>query len=471
MVWPNLVTLFETNVLLYFLAINGMYTFLFLLAFFEVRKQHKRAFIDDYDYFYKSKLAPSISLLVTAHNEELCIVESVKSYLALQYPKLEVIVINDGSTDGTLELLKRTFKLKKVYRVLQARIKCQNIKGYYVSQLYSNLIVLDKIQGGKGDALNAGLNAARYPYFASLDADAILEKDALLRIMKPLYENPNYNIGAGGIVRVINGCRVENSMVKDVRLSKNPLVIVQVLEYIRAFTAGRAGFALLKALPIVSGAFSVYRTVVARRIGGYDPKALGEDFEFVVRFHRALRERKKRYNLMYRAYPICWTEVPETLKLLGRQRNRWYRGLTYALHKHERMLLNPLYGRIGFLSLPFFFFFEFLGPIIEGIGYVYLAYYLLSGRMLSFFVLTFLALALLWGVFLSLLAVLFEDLNFHWYNKWYNVATLILFAFLENIFYRPLHTFWRLTGLVDYLRGKKGWGIMERKGFQTAPAK
>ncbi|OGC24885.1 hypothetical protein A2291_01945 [candidate division WOR-1 bacterium RIFOXYB2_FULL_42_35] len=372
MIWNNSRIIFEAFVILYFLVINSMYTMVFLVSFFEVRIQNRRAFIDDYEHLNNSKLAPGVSLIVSAYNERVLIKDSVRSYLNLQYPRFEIIVVNDGSTDDTLEILAKEFGLIKTFKRLRTHARCKPVKGYYVTERDSNLIVIDKQNGGKADALNAGINAAHYPYFASLDGDAILQGDALLRIMKPIYENPNKVVGVGGIIRVMNDCDLEDGQVKEIRMSRNPLVIFQILEYIRAFTAGRTGFSLLKSLPIASGAFSLYNTTMAREMGGYDPNAIGEDFEFITRVHRTMREKKRDYEVKFRAYPICWTEVPSTIKALAKQRNRWHRGLTGVLQKHEKMLFNPRYGSIGLFSLPFFFLFEFMGPIVEGIGYIYI---------------------------------------------------------------------------------------------------
>lgn len=445
-----------------------MYSLLTLLAYFEVRSQRKRSFIDDYTYLRRSKLTPGISLLVPAHNEETTIVEAIKSHLRTNYPKYEVIIINDGSTDKTIEVLREEYKLKKIYRVIQTCIKTRKVKGYYISETEPNLVFIDKVNGGKADALNAGINAARYHYFMSIDADVILEKDAMLRVMKPLLENPEKNFAAGGIIRVANGCIVKKGEIKEIKLSRKPLPIFQVLEYIRAFTAGRAGFSKLKSLVIVSGAFGAFNTEQTRRIGGYEHKTVGEDMELLVRLHRRLRERKiKKYNIFFRAYPVCWTEVPETLRILGRQRNRWHRGLCDVISRHKRMIFNPRYGPIGLFSMPFFFLFEYLGPIIEMIGYIYLIYLTAFSIVDWPFFLAFLALAILWGMLLSVSAVLFEELNFKWYRKWYYIAVLIIFAIFENLGYRQLTVLWRIYGFYDFLRKKQAWGAMPRKGFQS----
>ncbi|MBU0731929.1 glycosyltransferase family 2 protein [Patescibacteria group bacterium] len=454
-------------ILIYFLQINLLYTFFTVLAFFEVRRQGKRIFIDDYAYLYHSKLTPGVSLLVPAYNEEATIVDSLKSHLRNKYPKYEVICINDGSTDKTLEILKKEFKLKeKKNHVIRTDVLNKPIRGYYVSTIDSSLIVIDKEGGGKSDALNAGINVARYPYFMSLDADTMLEEDAILKIMKPMVENPK-NVASGGIVRVINGCTEKDGIVSEIKLSKNSLVRFQVLEYIRAFTAGRAGFSRIKNLLIVSGAFGVFKKDEVIELGGYKLGNIGEDMEVLVNLHEESRKAKRDYNILYRAYPVAWTEVPENLKSLGRQRNRWHRGLAGVLWSYKHMLFNPKYGSVGMFGLPFFFLFEFLGPIIEFTGYLYLIVLIAAGIINWPFFFLFLALAILWGVFLSISALLFEELNFKWYKKWYYIIILLIYAVIENVSYRQITVWYRIKGLLSFARGEKAWGKQERKGFKN----
>ena len=436
-----------------------------ILAYFEFKKQFQRSFIDDYPYLYKSKLTPGVSILVPAYNEESTVIDSIKSLLLINYPKFEIIVINDGSTDNTLDALTREFNLKSIYHVIRTKIKTKLIKRYYVSTTEPRLIVIDKVNGGKADSLNAGINTLKYSYFISIDADVILEEDAMLKIMKPLLENPKRNVVAGGIVRVANGCLIEKGKLKEVRLSRNPLPIFQVVEYLRAFTAGRAGFQKLKSLLIISGAFSVFNVDEVRRIKGYDRKSIGEDMELIVRLHKNLKDRKKDYNFLYRAYPVCWTEVPGSIKMLDRQRSRWQRGLIDTLIKHRHMISNPRYGMVGMFGIPFFFYFEFMGPIIEIIGYLSIIYLLIVQRMDIRFFLLFLGLAVLWGSILSVFTILLEDIYFRRYKKWYYLAILSLFSLFENFGYRHITLISRIKGVVDYLRKKKSWGEMRRTGF------
>lgn len=436
-----------------------------ILAFFEFKKQYNRSFIDDYPYLYDSKLTPGVSILMPAYNEQSSIINSVRSLLSIKYPKFEVIVINDGSKDNTVNELIKEFNLKEIYHVIHTKIKTKKIKHYYVSLSEHRLIVIDKSNGGKADALNSGINAAKYPYFICIDADVILEEDAMLRIMKPMLEDPKKNIVAGGIVRVANGCTIKNGKLVDVKLSHKLLPIFQIVEYARAFTIGRAGFEKLKSLLIVSGAFSVFNIEQVRKVKGYDHNSIGEDMELIVRLHKNLRNEKKDYNFLYKAYPVCWTEVPENIKILGRQRSRWHRGLTDTLKKHKNMIFNPRYGMVGMFGMPFFFFFEFLGPIIEIVSYLYVIYLIISQTLNIQFFFLFLAIAVLWGSLLSVFTILFEDIYFKRYTKWYYLIILIVFSLFENFGYRHLTLFFRIKGFIDYLKKKKNWGDMSRTGF------
>lgn len=288
----------------------------------------------------------------------------------------------------------------------------------------------------------------------------------MLRIMKPMLDNPQKNVAAGGIVRISNSCQQKDGQITKVKLSQKSLVIFQVLEYIRAFTAGRAGYSRLNLLMIVSGTSAVFNTNLARRVRGYTPGSVGEDMEILVHFHHYLRKKNRDYAIVYRAYPISWTEAPESFRNLKKQRNRWQRGLAQVLWKHRGLLFNPRYGRIGLFGMPFYFFFEFLGPVIEFLGYGYLLFLILTGLINWPFFLAFIALATLWATMLSTSAVLFEDVNFKWYKRWYQIATLFIYSLIENITYRQLTVWYRLGGIVSFLLGKKEWQKFERRGFK-----
>jgi len=458
---------FQIFVLIYFLCINSIYTFLTFIAYFEVKRQKKRSYINDYNYLYNSKLAPGLSLIISAFNEELTIVDSIKSYLKTRYRTFEVVLVNDGSTDNTLQVIKDNFDLVETKQVLHTAIKTKNVHAAYRSKTDPRLIVIDKKAGGKkADGSNCAINAAKYPYLLNLDADVILEKDAVLKVMKAVMDDQEKNIAVGGIVRIINGSDEKDGELTKIHLSHNPLVNFQIVEYFRAFNAGRTGFSKLKTLLIVSGAFHVFNMEAVRKAGGYSTDTVTEDMEMLIRMHRKYIDAKQPYNVVYLPYPVCWTEAPENLKILGNQRNRWHRGLCEILTQQKNMIFNPKYGRIGLFGLPFFFLFEFLGPLVEITGYGYFFYVIINGVVNWQFFWWFMLLAINWGVLLSVSAILYEDLNFNWYKKTHQIMRLFFYAVLENFGYRQITVFWRIHGFFDFLIGKKGWGEMTRKGFQ-----
>lgn len=465
---------FEFAILLYFFIVNGIYTLLTFVAFFMVRNQHRRSYIDDYPHIFDSKLAPGVSILVPAHDEEMTIVESVRSFLLSNYPRFEVIVIDDGSQDETLPRLIEAFGLRPnqraLDRVLRQAIPTQPVESVWVSPTYPELLVISKQNGGKADALNVGINACQYPYFFSLDADIILEEDAILRVVTPIMRDPDRVVAAGGMVRVVNGCEVRSGRVVRPGLSKKTLPVLQVIEYIRAFAAGRAGLSALDSLMIISGAFGVFNTSIALRVGGYAVDTVGEDMELLVRMRRQLFKDKYRHRVIYQAYPVAWTEVPEKLGGLSRQRRRWHRGLCEVMWRNRGMILNPRYKVVGMFAMPFFLFVELLGPLMEVAGYVYLVWLLFTTGIDTQFGVLFLLLAVLWGVFLSFSAIVFEDVNFNWYRLWRSLGKLLPHALLENLGYRQLTAWWRVRGFFEFLLGKRGWGRQERRGFDAPPS-
>ncbi len=409
-----------------------------------------------------------MTIIAPAYNEEATIVESVKSLLMLQYPVFEAIVVNDGSVDKTMEILKSTFDLRKIPVQLEEKLKCKDILGVYRSPTYPNLVVVDKINGGKADALNAGVNVSRYPLICTIDADSLVEGRALLRVTQPFLEQPDTTVAMGGVVRIANGCHIEGGRLLRVRLPKNWLAIIQTVEYLRAFLFGRTGWAALRSLLIISGAFGVFKKSAVIEAGGYSHNTVGEDMELVVRMHHLFRRQGRKYQIHFIPDTVCWTEVPESLKVLARQRNRWQRGLMDSLLWHRRMLFNPKYGAVGMIAFPFFFFIEMLGPIVELSGYVIIPLSYALGILNVQFLFLFLTLAILLGVVFSTGSVVLEQLISRRYLRIGELLKLMLGGILENFGYRQLHTWWRFTGIVDYFRKETTWGKMERKGFTSA---
>jgi cellulose synthase/poly-beta-1,6-N-acetylglucosamine synthase-like glycosyltransferase len=458
---------FATVVLVYFTVLNAFYLFTSLVAFGALRRYARRIKTLDLEELLAGAGAPPISLIAPAYNEEATCVEATRSLLTLNYREFEILVVNDGSKDTTLATLTDAFELEPAPRAATADLTTKPVRGTYQSRRHRNLWVLDKENGGKADTLNAGLNFCRTPLFCAMDADSLLERDALTRIVRPFLEDTT-TIAAGGIIRIVNGCRVERGTVTDVRLPTNWLARFQVLEYLRAFLAGRMGWSALNATLIISGAFGLFRRSLVVEAGGYATDTVGEDMELVVRLHRHCRERGIPYRITFVPDPVAWTECPETLRVLGRQRDRWQRGMTEVLLRHRHMLLNPRYGIVGMLAYPYFFFLEMFGAAIEVSGYAAFILAVVLGRANGPYVVAFLAVAVALGIALSVAAVGLEELTFRRYPRVRDLLALFGLAVLEGFGYRQLATLWRVRGFVSALRGKKGWGDMTRKGFAPA---
>jgi cellulose synthase/poly-beta-1,6-N-acetylglucosamine synthase-like glycosyltransferase len=458
-------------VILYFVGVNLTYTILLTISVREILIYMRHARFSDYRLIVQSELTPPVSILAPAFNEEPTVIQSVKSLLKLNYGKYEVVVINDGSKDKTLSRLIAEFKMFRSKQVYEERISAKPVRGIYRSNLreYKNLIVVDKENGGKADALNVGINVAHYDYVCCIDADSILEDDALQKVTKTFMEDERV-VAVGGIVRIANGCEVVNGRVVNVGLSDHLIPIFQVVEYFRAFLSGRMSWQSMNGLIIISGAFGLFKRSALLEVGGYKHDSVGEDMELVTRLHRIKREQRRRYRVVFVPDPVCWTEAPDTLRVLARQRNRWHRGLMDTMLIHRKMFLNPRYGVIGMAAMPYFVFVELLGPAIEFFGYVAMAVLLAVGLLNLQIALLFFIVALLYGVMYSVGAVLLEELSFQRYPNPRDLALLLSFGVIENFGYRQLTAWWRVKAFWDYFRGKNAWGTMQRKGFATKPS-
>jgi len=468
--WPpwavEAVIQFNYAVLVYFAALNTLYLVLFLISLGAVRRFVHKTFFSDYGQIRDSQMSWPISVLVPARNEEKTIIETIRSLMQVSYSEYEIIAINDGSTDATLERLIEEFGLGRVDRVYRRSLPTAAVRGIYTSLAHPNLTVIDKEPGGKADALNAGINLSRYPLFCSIDADSMIEENALLRVAKPFMEGGTETVAAGGIVRIVNGCRVRDGRVVRIELPDRPLPVFQAVEYLRAFLAGRVGWSALQSLLIVSGAFAIFKKKIVLELGGYSRNTETEDMELIVRLHRHLRRRGVDYRIVFVPDPVCWTEVPERLGTLLRQRTRWHRGLVRSLWQNRGMAFNPRYGSVGLFAFPYFLLFETLGPFIEILGYaaVVLAYFmeLLNPE----FFLLFIVLSMVYGAFLSIGAVLLEEISFRRYPYWLDLMKLIVCGILENFGYRQLLSLFKVKGFFDLLVLRRGWGRMERSGFK-----
>ena len=451
--------------LAYFALLNAIYIVFTVIASRGITRHRREHEYSATEEAFASPLTPPVSVLLPAYNEANGIVESVRSLLALRYPEHEVIVINDGSTDATLARLIEEFDLVPVRKALRDAIDSAPVRAAYVSRRHRELAVIDKENGGKADALNAGVNAARYPYVCAVDADAMLEEDALLRVAKPILDDPALVAATGGIVRIANGCRIDHGRVVDVALPESRLATLQVVEYFRAFLVGRVGWSRLGSLLIISGAFGLFRRSLVETSGGWWTRTVGEDVELVIRLHRHLRERGEDYRIEFVPDPVCWTEAPEDLRTLSRQRRRWQRGLAEAMWRHRRVAFNPRYGVLGLVAFPYFLVFELLGPVIQLVGLPIVVVAVAVGAASFTFLGAFLVVSILVGVLLSVAALTLEEFSFRRHARGREIARLLLFAVLENVGYRQLTDLWRLLGFVDIARRKRHWGEMRRRGL------
>jgi len=453
----------------YYLASNLAYLMMLIVAL-KTSAAHQRR-LESYRLRWSGEttLTPPITIIAPAHNEESSIRVAVRNLLENHYPQLEVVVVNDGSEDRTLEVMTEEFRLRLVRAVYVPEANSALVRGLYRSEVDARLVVVDKEPGGsKADAVNAGLNAATSPYVCIVDADSILEHDALLRIMVPVLEDPKRVVAVGGIIRVLNGSEIAGGRMRRVRLPRKSIEVIQVIEYLRAFLIGREAWAQGNMLTIISGAFGLFRTDIVRAVGGYRPSAIGEDFDLVARLHRHLLEQGADYRILFVPDPMCWTEVPSDLKSLGRQRARWQKGLLDVLWPNRDMLFKWRYGRIGFLALPYLWVFELLAPVIEIGGIMTIVLAACLGALSREFFVQFLLFGYAFATVISIGSVLQEEITYKRYNDWQDVARLVTYCFVEHFPYRQLHMIWRLQGLWQYLRGDNVWRPLKRKGLESA---
>jgi poly-beta-1,6-N-acetyl-D-glucosamine synthase len=445
------------------------YILLALVSAIALRRYLRKNSYVDYNTILLAPLTPSVSIIAPAFNEEKTIVDNIRALLSLYYNNFEVIVVNDGSKDKTFQMIVEAYNLERVNYFFDYRLPCERIRGVYKSKnrSFKKLTVIDKINGGKSDALNAGINISKNQLICSIDVDSIMEPDALLRLAKPFMEQSNKKvIATGGVIRIANSCEIEAGQIKKIQLPKKFLPRVQVLEYTRSFLMSRMAWGKLNGLLIISGALGMFDKEIAIKCGGYNTSTVGEDMEIVVRMRRYMCDRKAPYSVVYIPDPLIWTEVPSSLKILGRQRNRWTRGTIETLAMHKKLFFNPKYGVLGLLSYPYWMLFEWLSPIIEFLGLVYFTILAIFGQPNWSFFLLLLAFVLTFAICMSTWAVLFEEVTFHKYKNKRDVFRLIVAGFLEPIFFHPLTVYWSIRGNIDYMRGIRSWGKMDREGFQ-----
>lgn len=417
---------------------------------------------------YSAGLEPGIAIVVPAYNEAATICAAVRSMLQLDYPDFEVIVVNDGSRDDTVEVLRREFGLEDFPEVYRISIPVAPVRALLRSARYPQLRVVDKANGGRSDAVNAGINAAHHGLICVVDADSVLQRDSLRRIARPFMEDSRV-IACGGTVRISNGCVIDQGFIREVHVPTNWLARIQVVEYLRGFLYGRMGWVPVNGLLIISGAFGLFRRAALTAAGGFSTSTIGEDMEMVLRLHRTHRLARRDYRIAFAPDAVCWTEAPETFKVLRSQRTRWQRGLMECTWANRQLFFDRRAGVVGWLSLPLTILFEGLGPVVELLGYVVMTLLVLTGLISWPAFGSFLLLAIGMGMMLSASALLLEELAFRTYPRPRHLMQLLAAIVVENIGYRQLQTWWRIVGLAQWItRRQQRWGEMARRGATSS---
>ncbi|MEJ1221943.1 glycosyltransferase family 2 protein [Sediminicola sp. 1XM1-17] len=449
-----------------------MFTFMgYLSTRNSLHYKNKNSF-GDLSKIMASPMAPSITIIAPAYNEGLTIVENIRSLLSLQYVNYEVMVVNDGSKDDTLEKMIAAYDLVKIDKKIDPNWQSKPIRGIYKSKQrsFSKLTVIDKENGGKSDALNTGMHLSENKYVGCIDVDCLLLPESLLHVVKSFYQRSQKRvIAVGGVIRVANSCKIAGGMLEEIRLPKNWLAKFQLLEYTRSFLLGRMAWGRIDSLLIISGAFGFFDREIALAVGGYDTKTVGEDMEIVFKMRRYMHDREEPYTIEYIPDPLCWTEVPESLKILVNQRDRWSRGNLETLQKHKDMFFNPKYGKLGMISYPYWFFYEWLAPILEFFGFFsIILFYYLGILNWNFFVAITLSIYA-YTIMYSFYAILWDVYSYNQYTKTKDILTLMLFAILEPVIFHPIVVYSAVRGNYKKLFNiKSGWGVITRKGFSKA---
>lgn len=449
----------------FLLLLYANYTLQLTLGAVNLYLHNRRRKYSDYRRYTKSKHMIPVSVIIPAFEEETVILNSVKNALALDYPEYEVVVVNDGSTDQTLAKLCEEFRLHKTEQKVKLSVKCQKIRTVYRSPHTPGLTVVDKDNGGsKADAINAGINVARYPIIVVTDADSLLERNALIRIVMPYMENSSV-VAVGGNVKISGNCEMENGVLKKMKLPKTKLARFQVLEYSRSFFSTRLGLERIGAMPLISGAFGSFNKSVAIEIGGYNPDSLGEDMDLTFRIHEHMRNQKRPYKIEFLIDTVCWTQPPGSIKDLRSQRRRWASGLVTTLWSHKNMLMRPRYGLFGMFVFPFYVMFEFFGPVIEMAGYVIVTVAILFGAVDLWYLLLYVLVLMSFGSILSLLALALEEHSEVRYNTVKDTLILCLYALIDSFGYHQMVTFFKIEGMINFKKFSK-WQVLKRTDME-----
>lgn len=449
------------------------YIILAVISAVETNQYVKKNSFINYKEILSSTFSPSISIIAPAYNESLNIVENVRSLLSSHYVNYDVIIVNDGSNDDSLNKLIDAYDLIEISHDINEQIKTKPLrKGIFKSTnpAFDKLTIIDKENGGKADALNMGLNISKNKYVACIDVDCLLLEDALQKLIKPFLETTDTKvIAAGGVIRIANSCIVKDGKLLDVNFPKTWLEQGQILEYLRAFLLGRMAWSRLNGLLVISGAFGLFDKKIAITVGGYDTNTVGEDMEIIVRMRRHMQEENQKYKVAYIPDPLCWTEAPDNHKIFISQRNRWTRGTIETLKKHRKIGFNSNYHSLGLISYPYWFFFERLAPLIEVAGLIYFGILVAFNHVRWDYSLAFIIFAYSFSVLFSIVAIITEELTYHQYKKKGTGFNLLKIAFLEPFTNHPIILYAAIRGNIDYyFNKKKKWGAMTRKGMTKA---
>lgn len=447
------------------ILLSIIYIIQMFVSLFRVRKNYNKHFSDDFRRYVDSHNLLPISLIIPAYNEQENIVQNIRSLMKINYPSYEILVVNDGSTDKTAELVISAFEMHPIETSIRYQIPTKDIRGVYYSKKYPNLLFVDKENGGKSDALNAGINISSYPLFTCLDADSRVERDALLKLSVEFIKDSR-TVVAGGIVRIANGSKIVDGELKGFSMPKKLIERFQIVEYYRSFLSGRVFWSATNSLLIVSGAFGLFRKQTVIDVGGYKPNTIGEDMEIVVRIHRYMRKNKIKYKVIFNELSICWTQGPMSLNDIRSQRRRWQIGLMDTLISHRVMTLNPRYGMVGMLSMPYNWIFELFGALVETIGYFLIPFSLIMGELNMFFFVMYFLLAVMLGVILSEGSLVLEQYTHRAAMSAKQSISISIYAILENFGYRQIITIFRVEGILKYRKLRKTWGKIKRKEFE-----
>ncbi|TRX40792.1 glycosyltransferase family 2 protein [Flavobacterium restrictum] len=467
----DILTGYEKLISFYAILYIFVYLILAILSWVAIKRYYKSKYYLLKEILVKSNHVVGVSIVAPAFNEATTIVYNVKSLLFQEYPKFEVVIVNDGSTDQTLDKLIAEFSLIKVDFFYQEKIPTQPVRGHYKSTnpIYSKLLVVDKENGkSKADASNAGINSAKYGLFLCTDVDCILRKDTIAMLAKPFMENTEKVIATGAAIRISNSCEFKDGMLYQSHFPDNFFARFQELEYIRSFLFGRMAWSKVNGLLLVSGGLGMFDKETVIEAGGYWHKSLGEDMELITRMRKLMHTKKEKFLIIYIPESLCWTEVPSSMTIFLRQRVRWARGLIQTLYLHKTTVFNPKYGATGFLVLPYYIFFEFAVPILEVIGLLVLLVDFFFFNINFPFLLVASGFVYLFYITITLISVLLDQLIYKHYSGIKEIIILIAMVFIEPLVFHPINVFASIKGYFHFLRQKEQhWGVMVRQGFNN----